>query len=385
MFMKKAIIFGTGLVYELIHKEVAKTYSIVLLIDNNPDKIGKQLNGVLIASPESISNYDYDVIVLTSSHIVPMAKQVMKLGVEASSLIIGANFALNNLSDNANIHYYLSEDLEIKCEYACKDETTVFVDLFHRKFAIGVNNIPTILALINSNSLKNFMQLADKYCGGKRGVFLDVGANIGTTSIESINYENVTECIAFEPEPNNYNLLMANIYLNNLGDQIQALRYAVGDHEENCELVVSPICSGDNRLRKTDTSNTSSSVNEERKKVEVVNVVTLDNVLTKKAEDIAFVWIDVQGFEYFVLNGGKDILSQRNVAVQIEYWPLGLAETDTMFKLNAFLVDQFKEFIDMNKFEQGEETPEPIENVYQLEKRLSLLGPAAHTDLFLIK
>ena len=64
--------------------------------------------------------------------------------------------------------------------------------------------------------LPDFFDLSERHHGIQKGTFLDIGANIGTTSIQAAEFSNVSAVISFEPSSDNYALLMANVYLNKL-------------------------------------------------------------------------------------------------------------------------------------------------------------------------
>ena len=145
-------------------------------------------------------------------------------------------------------------------------------------------------------------------------VFVDVGANIGTTSLAAVTL-GAERVLAVEPAPGNYRLLMANIALNGLDDRVSAVNAAAGDREGTATLYLSPTNSGDHRL--TDEH--------ERDRVEVP-LTTLPRILRRarlRARDVSLVWLDAQGSELDILRGAGRLLG---VPLVFEYAPRLLAD-----------------------------------------------------------
>jgi len=61
------------------------------------------------------------------------------------------------------------------------------------------------------------------------GLIIDIGANIGTFAIPASRYGKV---LAYEPDPNNFQILKMNIALNNAN--VEAFNVAVGKKGEDC-------------------------------------------------------------------------------------------------------------------------------------------------------
>jgi hypothetical protein len=61
--------------------------------------------------------------------------------------------------------------------------------------------------------------------------FIDIGANIGTISIPVVRRGYALNAYCFEPSPENFNVLKANIYLNDLSNNIKAFNIALGSEK----------------------------------------------------------------------------------------------------------------------------------------------------------
>lgn len=139
---------------------------------------------------------------------------------------------------------------------------------------------------------------------------IEVGANIGTETVAFLRTHGAARVIAIEAAPANVELLRLNVALNGLDDRVTVVAAAASDREGSVELALSPINPGDHRVGPVVGRTTVQ-----------VPAVTLDSL---GAEDVALVWMDVQGHEGHVLNGASDLLAA-GVPVVTEYWPSALA------------------------------------------------------------
>lgn len=383
--MKKAIVFGTGLIYEIIKEKILSQYNVVAFIDNNQQKWNTKQDGIIVMEPQKGLMQSYDVVIIAACwSIKQIAQQLKELKVSKDNIIIGVNYALQDAfsEQSAIINYVLNNQYNMICNYQKEDEDLINLNILNNKNLLITSHSISVLVEFynNKNNLDEFLKLSFEYYNNQKGCFLDVGANIGTTSIQAIEYPNVTECIAFEPSSDNYSLLMSNIYLNKLQNKISGYNYAVGDKKGINKLLLSPNCSGDNRLRKFDDADNQQKIDISTN-YEEVETIALDEFLKEKHQDIKFVWIDVQGYEYYVLKGAQELIKRSDIAIQIEYQPSRLLETNSLDLLNEFLINNFKHFIDMD----DKNNVQDIKNIYELEKKLLNMTNNAVTNIFLIR
>jgi FkbM family methyltransferase len=126
-------------------------------------------------------------------------------------------------------------------------------------------------------------------------VACDVGANIGYMSLYLRSRIGAGgKLFSFEPEPENYAELEANLRRNGL-DNCQPIQAAVGSQEGSL----------------TFATGLNGYVPEDGAPGITVPVLTLDGVVAKHGlPRVDFVKIDVEGFELDVLTGMKDLLSR---------------------------------------------------------------------------
>ena len=176
---------------------------------------------------------------------------------------------------------------------------------------------------------------------------IDVGANIGTICIPAIKRSIFEYSLAIEPEPYNYNLLIKNIFINDLNNKIETLNIALGQVDnEKLKFELSVDNFGDHQIKSN--SKEINIYNDDRRKVITVNAKKLDTVIKSFNLKETLIWIDTQGYEGFILDGGKDTLSAKATIV-IEFWPYGLDKFNSYNLLKSSLIKaEYKNCYDLN-------------------------------------
>jgi FkbM family methyltransferase len=150
---------------------------------------------------------------------------------------------------------------------------------------------------------------------------VDVGAHIGPyTIIASKRVGSDGKVVAIEADPGNFDLLSRNIQLNRLSN-VLALNYAAYSEEKKIKLYLPSSGEDSSSYTKYNTI-MSDRARDDEESVEV-SANTLDYLLLSKnmikQEEVNWIKIDVEGAEYEVLKGAKDILSKSsNITLLIE-------------------------------------------------------------------
>lgn len=156
-----------------------------------------------------------------------------------------------------------------------------------------------------------------EFFSGRSGAYLDIGANIGLTTVP-IARNKAVRCIAFEPDPTNFANLEENIRRNVPDADVSLHRVALFDREAMLTFGLSDDGNlGDHRI--------VDGVATRRRTIEVPGLM-LDSFIT----DITFplaVKIDVQGAESKVIAGGRKVLDRSDLLI-IEFSPFHIAKLD---------------------------------------------------------
>lgn len=141
---------------------------------------------------------------------------------------------------------------------------------------------------------------------------LDVGANVGWfTSLFGKLVGPDGRVIGFEPVPYNFTRLKEHVELNGLSKNTEILPVAVGKEESIVDIHIF-----ENR---TKARSSLSPLNETTNFTKLpVQMITLDDVVKKRGlNDISLMKVDVEGAEYGVLLGAKEILSHDKAPIII--------------------------------------------------------------------
>lgn len=148
----------------------------------------------------------------------------------------------------------------------------------------------------------------------KDGIFIDVGANIGYHSLSTALLLPKAECIAFEPHPQIFEQLKANIELNQFKN-IVPHNMAVGDF---CGSTTINLTNDTSYNRGLSTILSDSSLENESHKVDV-KIMTLDEFLDQEEKKrVNVMKIDTQGYEYQVLKGALDTIKRSKPVILME-------------------------------------------------------------------
>jgi len=154
-------------------------------------------------------------------------------------------------------------------------------------------------------------------------IVVDVGANIGYYALQEAR--TCAKVYAIEPEPANYRRLVRNIELNNY-QNIAAMNLAVGDKIGKIYLKSGLI------------SNATRVCRDDEQPDAEVEVETLDSLFPDTRVD--FVRMDVEGYEFNVLQGMRNILSKYKPCLFIEVHGRSLKEYGySQEQLLEFLAD----------------------------------------------
>ncbi len=147
--------------------------------------------------------------------------------------------------------------------------------------------------------------------------FYDIGANVGSYTLLA---SGVKRCksFCFEPIQSTFERLIDNVNLNKIQHLVDARNIGIGDRNE--------ILSFTNDLNTQNRVSKDSDIDN----TENVDVIRLDDNFKPSIPSIAK--IDVEGFEDFVLKGGKNFFSSSNtIALIIE-----LNRSDTHKEILSF-------------------------------------------------
>jgi FkbM family methyltransferase len=145
---------------------------------------------------------------------------------------------------------------------------------------------------------------------GPHDVCFDIGANIG---FHAINFAKLSEFItiyAFEPIPKTFSCLKKNISLNSV-ENVSVFNFGFSNEKKYVNFHFDSSYSGAASLR--------NLLESENNQIVVANVVRLDDFFSdKKLTRLDFIKCDVEGAEFFVLQGGLQTLRKCKPIIYLE-------------------------------------------------------------------
>ena len=147
----------------------------------------------------------------------------------------------------------------------------------------------------------------------------------------------------------------------------------------NINFELNEINYGDHRVHTN--SKIKKDSDEKNRKLISVNLTNLDTVLNNHKASQYFIWMDVQGYEGYVLQGAKETLKQGYPLV-IEFWPHGMSGSKSYELLVSSLMNApYNYFFDLN-YKSFEKKVLNKENLNKLFDKLELKGD--HTDILIV-
>jgi FkbM family methyltransferase len=179
--------------------------------------------------------------------------------------------------------------------------------------------------------------LARFFDGRNDGTYLDIGANIGLTTLP-VARNSAVSCKAFEPEPASFRYLTRNVAAN-CGGNVELFNVALFDRQATLEFELSDANLADHRVR---VGRSNGGFGEEKRPVIQVRAERLDDFLDAESLPRPLAAkIVAQGSEAHVISGGAVLLGGAEALV-IQFYPyqLARAQGDAAF-LAAFLARNF--------------------------------------------
>lgn len=135
------------------------------------------------------------------------------------------------------------------------------------------------------------------------GVFLDLGANIGSVTIPLLKRRPDLQCICVEAAPWIFDYLRKNRDINFSNESIELINKALLDRDN----VVLPFYSPKEKFGKGSLSPVFTDVGIP------VTSITVDSIVKEfKLSRVDTIKIDIEGFEYFAFKGAESLLSGPN-------------------------------------------------------------------------
>lgn len=211
------------------------------------------------------------------------------------------------------------------------------------------------------------------------GSVLEIGANVGTTTLLLLNRYRAARVIAFEPIPRTARILRAMLALNGLLDRVDVREVALTDQETVLQMELSQRSPGDNRVRTRPPED--SRQGEADRRLISVRGTRLDAEVADLSE-VRLVWMDAQGHEGHVLAGARNLLAG-DIPVISEFWPYALRRAGGLEMFLKAVEQHYARVFDTAHGDRSRAEMYPSSAIRSLAGRYP--GPGEFTDLILLK
>ena len=130
-------------------------------------------------------------------------------------------------------------------------------------------------------------------------VFVEVGANMGTTTVMALRRHGFATAVALEPSPQNVWLCRLNLVANGLDDRVTLLPCAASNRVEEMDLVIGGGNRGGHRVLSAGSDHPAQAGS--------VRSVTLDGLVDDGTIDparVGLLWCDAAGHDAYAVLGG---------------------------------------------------------------------------------
>jgi FkbM family methyltransferase len=217
------------------------------------------------------------------------------------------------LNEKKEKNYYKNHTFTARMKNAAKYILHKLLGFKNYLFVFSLFKIYTLKRDKNEKDFFQFLKLIPENTS-----ILDIGANIGIMTVHLARIKGA-EIFGFEPMPNNINAFKRVVEYFKLKN-VKLFEIALGNSEGEVEMVM-PVISSVRMQGLSHVVHDSIPDNNEGERFKVP-LKKLDNMqeITKAAKPVSAIKIDVENFEFFVLDGAKELIKKNKPVVYAELW-----------------------------------------------------------------
>jgi FkbM family methyltransferase len=210
-----------------------------------------------------------------------------------------------------------------KAQYRLREKEGVFAhvakDKNGLKFLYAPADFTIGAALIERGSwqydeLTHYLKYVAGKAQGRKACFFDIGANIGTQTVYAARSGHFSRVFAIEAMPSNFELLVANVVLNECTTNTTCFNKALGAEDARRTFIFNPLNPGGSRQE-------DGSIHSEEVVLDVVKTADFVRGLLENEgqPDLLVFWIDVEGLEEEVVMELRELADEFETYFCVEY------------------------------------------------------------------
>lgn len=368
----RVYIWGTGKLAEACIADLQPDIEIAGFVESMPNQ--KEFAGMEVISGRELEVRNYDYVILANSHEEDILREhrldekkvvYYRLSVECDS---DQKVRFRRKKEESLEHILFQSQKQLRIVESARQampyisvQTDGLKFLFDSNDNLIANDMIGCGKTYSKKEMHFFYETAPKTC---EGYFLDIGANIGTTSIYfRKNICDRLQYIAFEPLQENYKMLKVNCILNECED-IRIVNEGLSNIKGKKAMYIFDGAFGSSMI----LDNSAASA--------ICEFTTLDAYVRENgvpAEKIAYLWVDVQCHELEVIEGGFNTLMDSPASLYIEFNIQDYRTTEGKSeKFLNLLAEIYNKFICYEQYEKGNSAIRDIQDLMKLPGEIDL-------------
>ena len=369
----KVYIWGTGEIAEICLNDIFSNVEILGFVESIPNK--KFFHGFSVISGKDLSNKVYDYLIIANSY----GEEIKEKYSLDRKKVIDYMMVLKE-DERGKILFEREISKEIKKEEIFISEISLSIINKARNimpcisletnevkflFEKGDNLIPNEIVGYGRPYAEKEMEFLNTFTSNRsQGYFFDIGANVGTTSIYyKKKFAPNLKYIAFEPLKMNYKYLKMNTIINDCEDIIVENIGLSNMNEEKKMLLF-------------DGAYGSSMISDEKRASQICQFLKLDDYVRENgivAEEISYLWVDVQNHEVEVIEGALETLKKSRASLYIEFNIGNLKhERGKVEKFICLLSNIYSKFICYEQYKAGKKENRENNELVNLPNEISV-------------
>ena len=228
--------------------------------------------------------------------------------------------------DYQNFGIKLNSALLFQSKYYIEELLSTFKDLSiidHKNgFIVGIDGFNIYVESMEEfHILKEVFVSNDyKFLIKDNCIVIDIGANIGTSSLYFTKFEHVKKIYAFEPVLDTYNQALINFELNpNRSSKIKIKNYGLGDENKEASFIYNRATKGNTGTRGLLSPTMLNNSSNEQRTVQIKTAADeLQRIINDNKSHKVVIKMDCEGSEYEILES----LANSGILKSIDIWML---------------------------------------------------------------